>query len=149
LGGDGQADTVGRPLRDPLEVRITDRDGRPVVRQQVHFLDALGEPETRATPDTAETDADGRARVQWVLGTAAGPETIRAQVTGPGGKMSTDFHAAAIAAAPDTIFAASGDSQSGVVGSDLDQPLVATVTDRYGNPVSGVTVTWSAVEAAP
>jgi hypothetical protein len=39
---------------------------------------------------------------------------------------------------------ASGDGQSGPVGSALAQPLVVQVTDGFGNPISGVTVQWSA-----
>jgi adhesin/invasin len=144
LGGDGQADTVGRVLRDSLVVRITDRVNRPIKGQAVYFEPQSGTG-AHAIPDTAQTDADGRARVRWVLGTLAGPESIRARIGGSGGALKTVFHATALTGAADTIFVTSGDSQAGVVGSDLGQPLVATVTDRYGNPVSGVLATWTPV----
>lgn len=145
LGGDGQADTVGRVLRDSLVVRITDPGNRPIQHMAVRFLELVSNTGARVLPDTALTDADGRARVRWVLGTVAGPQSIRASIAAPGRELTVDFQAAAIAAAPDTILPTLGDSQAGVVGSDLSQPLVATVTDRYGNPVSGVTATWSAL----
>ncbi|MEO8636533.1 MAG: filamin/ABP280 repeat domain-containing protein [Gemmatimonadales bacterium] len=143
LGGDGQADTVGRVLRDSLVVRITDPGNRPIQHQAVHFLEPSGPTGARVIPDTAQTDIDGRATVRWVLGTVAGPQRIRAAVDAPGGELTVDFNAAGIVAAPDTILAVSGDSQGGVVGSALGQLLVATVTDRYGNPVSGIRTTWA------
>ncbi len=37
-----------------------------------------------------------------------------------------------------------GDRQNGTVGEALGDSLVVEVTDRFGNPVGGVTVTWSA-----
>ena len=145
LGGDGQVDTVGHPLRDSLIVRITDHGDRPIRYQPVRFLPDQGTIGARIIPDVPETDADGRARALWVLGTVAGPQTIQARVVRPGGELTAEFHAAAVAAAPDTVQRSSGNAQAGVVGSALAQPLVALVTDRYGNPVSGVTTTWSVV----
>ncbi len=145
LAGDGQADTVGRVLRDSLVVRITDLGDRPIRNQAVHFLEQRSNTGARIIPDTARTNADGRAAVRWVLGTVAGPQSIRAVVPVSGRELGVDFHAAAIRAAPDTLFAISGDAQAGVVGAGLTAPLVATVTDRYGNAVSGVAATWSAV----
>lgn len=37
-----------------------------------------------------------------------------------------------------------GDRQNGTVGEALGDSLVVEVTDRFGNPVAGVTVSWSA-----
>jgi adhesin/invasin len=37
-----------------------------------------------------------------------------------------------------------GDRQNGTVGEALGDSLVVKVTDRFGNPVNGTTVTWSA-----
>ena len=37
-----------------------------------------------------------------------------------------------------------GDRQNGTVGEELGDSLVVEVTDRFGNPVGGVAVTWSA-----
>ncbi len=145
LGGDRQIDTVGRVLGDSLVVRVTDPGNRPIMHQMVRFLDPLGTTGARAFPDTVRTDADGRARVRWMLGTVAGPQLLRARVVAPGGELTAEFHAAALTAAPDTIVATSGDFQVGVVGRDLAQPLVATVTDRFGNPVGGVPTTWNVV----
>jgi hypothetical protein len=45
---------------------------------------------------------------------------------------------------PTTIAEAGGDGQNGMVGQPLANPLVVLVTDDAGNPVSDVTVSWSA-----
>lgn len=145
LAGNDQSDTVGRVLRDSLVVRITDPNNRPIKHQPVRFFETPSNTGARTIPDTARTDADGRATARWVLGTIAGPQNVRASVAGPGRELIADFHAEAIVARPDTLRPTSGDSQAGVVGSALAQPLVIRVTDRYGNPVSGVTTTWNAV----
>ena len=45
-------------------------------------------------------------------------------------------------ATPTAIAMASGDGQTGAVGSTLAHPLVVEVTDQSGNPVDGVSVAW-------
>lgn len=145
MAGNDQSDTVGRVLRDSLIVRITDPNNRPIKHQPVRFFETPSNTGARTIPDTARTDADGRASARWVLGTIAGPQNIRASVAGPGRELTADFHAEAIVERPDTVRVTSGDPQSGVVGSVLGEQLVVKVTDRYGNPVSGVSASWSAV----
>jgi hypothetical protein len=43
LAGSGQADTVGRVLRDSLVVRVTDPGDRPIRNLAVHFLEQQGD----------------------------------------------------------------------------------------------------------
>jgi adhesin/invasin len=45
---------------------------------------------------------------------------------------------------PAELAVAGGNNQNGTIGEALLDPLVVRVTDRFGDPVSGVTVTWSA-----
>jgi hypothetical protein len=45
--------------------------------------------------------------------------------------------------APASIVADSGDGQSATVGTALANPFVARVTDQFGNPVPGATVSWN------
>jgi len=70
--------------------------------------------------------------------TTAGPATINANSSGLSGASSsltvTDLH----------ISIVSGDNQSGLVGTELPNPLVVRVTDSYtGQPVAGVTTTFA------
>ena len=53
------------------------------------------------------------------------------------------------AAAPANIVAASGSGQSVTTGGSFAAPLVASVTDRFGDPVAGVTVTFTAPGSGP
>jgi adhesin/invasin len=45
---------------------------------------------------------------------------------------------------PSALTVAAGDKQNGTIGEPLLDPLVVRVTDGFGDPVAGVTVTWSA-----
>jgi hypothetical protein len=53
------------------------------------------------------------------------------------------FNATGIAGAAKNLAVSSGDSQSGVAGSQLTNALVVLVTDTNNNPVSGTTVSWA------
>ncbi len=144
VGGDAQSAMVGVRVTDSLIVRVTDARQRPVQDQRVVFQVVAGGQGAALIPDTAITDADGRARSVWVLGTLAGPQRVEARVvaTGPAGLLKATFNATAMAAAADTLLAAGGDNQTGTVGALLADSLAVLVTDRFGNPIAGATVTW-------
>jgi trimeric autotransporter adhesin len=74
--------------------------------------------------------------------TKAGSYTL----TASGGSLSVAVSASftITAAAPATIAVVSGSGQTTVVNTDFAQRLVALVSDAYGNPVGGATVTFSA-----
>jgi hypothetical protein len=139
--GAGQHGTVGEPLAEPLGVRVVDEQGRPVPGTPVAFT-PLGERAGSVEPDTAYTDAEGRASARWVLGTVAGPLEMRAHVALPRGPSALLFAAEAEPAAPATIGRVSGNGQSGLPGRLLAEPLVVRLLDRYGNPVPEVDVSW-------
>jgi len=144
VSGNNQNGTVALPVADSLVVRVTDTESRPVEGVKVAFTPVLGGGD--AVPDTGVTDADGRTRTRWVLGTTAGAQRVQAKVIGStaAGALTANFDATALAAAADTIFIASGNGQSGAVGSTLADSLVVRVNDRFGNPVPGSIVAWAA-----
>jgi len=144
MEGDGQSGVVGVRIPDSLIVRVTDARQRPVRDQRVAFLTIAGGQGADLIPDTAVTDADGRARSVWVLGTLAGAQRVEARVvaTGTAGLLKATFNATALAAAADTVFAAGGANQTGTVGSLLPDSLAVLVTDRFGNPIAGAAVAW-------
>ena len=144
VSGEGQRGTAGSALADPLVVRVTDSKGRPVVGTPVAFslVDGVG---IALNPDTALTDADGRAASRLTLGPGVGSVQVNAQVAGATvAALTTRFTAMAVAGTARKIAAVSGDNQTAPVGSVLSVPLVVRVTDGAGNPVSGVTVAWTA-----
>ncbi len=142
VSGDSQSDTVGHPLPELIVVRITDSKNRPVQNQPVTFATLLNGTAAQFIPDTAHTDADGRAEARWVLGISRGPQTVRALLPGAT-PLHVDLSALASADAPSTLLPASGDGQQGTAGNKLGQPLVVRLTDRFGNGISGGTVTWT------
>jgi len=145
MAGDAQTGVVGLRVTDTLIVRVTDARQRPVQNQPVQFKTVAGGLGADLIPDTAVTDADGRARAVWVLGTLAGAQRVEARViaTGPAGLLKATFNATAQAAAADTVLVAKGDDQVGTVGSLLIDSLAVLVTDQFGNPISGTTVAWT------
>src|SRR5262249_6832155 len=58
---------------------------------------------------------------------------------------TASFHLTNKPDVPATVTAASGTPQAAATGSPFASPLQATVADKYGNPVSGVTVTFAVV----
>jgi hypothetical protein len=148
LDGDGQTGVVGQKLTDSLVVRVTDSRDRPVAGQRVRFTAVSGGAPALLLPDTAVTDAEGKARSVWVLGGDAGQQTVEARVVSPvaGGELSTTFTAVAEAGGADTIVAVGGQGQTGIVNGLLQDSLVVMVTDRFGNPVPDQIVRWRVPE---
>ncbi len=144
--GDGQNGRVGEPLSDSLVFLVTDSRGRPVEAARVAFELSSAGPGADVVPDTAETDATGRAQATLVLGTTTGPQVGEARVVVPEGtrQPTASFTVFALAENANGIAAISGDDQTGPAGSILSQPLVIQVTDAFGNPIAGVPITWTA-----
>jgi hypothetical protein len=80
--------------------------------------------------------------------TAAGARSGAASIAGnwPGSPqlLSLAGTGVGVGGVPATITATSGSGQSAVVNTAFTSPLQATVTDNRGNPVPGVTVTFTA-----
>jgi hypothetical protein len=78
--GGGQIAQVGRPLPDPLRVRVTDEvgNGAPGMSVTWSVVDGGG----TVSPTTATTNADGIAATQFVLGPVEGEQRAQAAVDG-------------------------------------------------------------------
>ena len=145
--GQAQSGRVGAPLGVPVVARVTDSQGRPVIGVPVAFAFTGGVDATVA-PDTADTDADGRAAFQVVLGTQVGAGNAELRVSTADGSrtLGAPLQFTAVSADANELVAISGDSQSAPAGGTLADPLVVQVTDGFGNPIAGVDVTWAAVD---
>jgi hypothetical protein len=137
--GAGQTGTVGERLGDSLVVRVTDRFGNPVAGVPVSWAVASGGG--TVSPTATVTDDRGEARTAWTLGTVAGANAAVATIEGLG---TIRFEATGLAGPPAQLIKVSGDGQTATVGTTLPEPLVVKVADRFGNAVSGATVTWAA-----
>jgi adhesin/invasin len=143
VAGNNQTAIVGRTLTVDPSVRIADAFGNPIVGQEVVFEVTAGGGS--AVVRRPLTDANGVATVgAWTLGESPGTNTLRATATGLtiAGNPAT-FTATATAGAPAAISAVAGTNQSAVAGQLVANAPSVVVRDNRGNPVSGVSVTFS------
>lgn len=115
-GGDGQSGSVGATLPAPLVALVTDQAGDPVQGVAVQWSTQGGGSVSAAT---VQTGADGRASVEWTLGSSPGQQTSKAAVSGLQGS-------------PLTFVATATDGQT---------PILAMKTQPSGTAQSGVALT--------
>jgi Bacterial Ig domain/Bacterial Ig-like domain (group 1) len=143
--GSGESGRGGTQLSDSLVALVTDTQNRPVPGATVQFVLTDDRGGGTVTPASAQTGADGTAKAKITLGSQAGQMQGQAQVPVPSGAapIQASFTAMVLSGDANGIAMVSGDGQSGPVGDTLAAPLTVKVTDASGNPISGVTVTWS------
>ena len=144
-GGNGQNGVVGTTLKDQLGVLVVDAHGNPVPGVAVTFAAAANSGSVSASQSfgqttTATTDAAGAAHVAWQLGSGAGTETVSASITG---LTPLTFTATATAGAATQIAIVTGNNQSAAAGTALPVALAVHVTDGFGNPVAGLSITFT------
>ena len=141
--GDSQHAQAGTTLGQPIVVRVTDAQSRPVERLTIAFAVVAGGG--GVAPASVETGSDGKASTTWTLGGAAGFQHVTATVQGddvPAGLVAT-FTASALSGVGALLEIASGDNQTAAVGSALPDSLVVRVTDALGQSCGGVQVDWT------
>jgi len=144
--GSGQQARVGTDVQPNLVAKVTDSQGRPVAGATVQFVLDNNLGDGKVNPASATTNADGQVTATLTLGSQVGDMNGRALVPVADGAAAIEapFTAKALPDDASGIAIFDGDGQSGAVGSQLANPLVVKVTDNFGNPISGVTVHWSA-----
>lgn len=138
VSGDGQQGTVGQLLPQPIAVVLQDRFGNPVPGSTVAWEIVAGGGTVTAA--SSVSDAHGQASVGWTLGSLVGTNQARVSF---GALASLTFVAQARAGAPSALAIISGDGQTGVVGTQLPQPIVVRVTDTHGNAIANAGVNFS------
>jgi hypothetical protein len=146
-GGTPQSATVAEPFATPLSVIVKDSGGNPVQGVTVSFSAPASGPSATISPTTATTDASGVATTNATANTVAGPYEITASVSGTADTASYAMNNAAGPAAQ--VLPSSGSGQSANVYQPFSGPLTVTVADAYGNPVSGVSVTFTPPASGP
>ncbi len=138
--GDSQVAVVDSPVRVPPDVVVLDSARRPIAGVVVTFAVAGGGGRVSGAIDT--TDATGAAHVgSWTLGPALGENRLTAAV----GALEVLFTATGVAGPATTLVKLQGDQVTGVVGSAVVPPPALRVNDAFGNPVAGVTVSFTVV----
>jgi|GEM_PF-1554402 len=150
IGGGEQSVLVGQPFAQPLGVRVTDQYGNPVPGVAVTFAAPESGPSATfggATTFVVTTDAAGLASVQALANTLAGQYVVTA--ASPSVTPAAPFTLTNTPDAPALINVLSGTDQIATIDTPFSQPLVVRVTDQYGNPLSGISVTFAAPESGP
>jgi len=144
--GSSQHATVGRPYASALQLFVTDQYGNSISKAVVTFT---VNPQSNAGATfpgakktaTVSTLFNGEATSPTLTAnTTAGSFTVTATVNGVATPATFD-----LTNQPDPPYLApKGQAQSGAVGQVYDAPLQARVTDKYGNPITGLAVTFTA-----
>jgi len=145
---------VDHRYAQPLQARVTDANGNPVQGASVSF--SIGSSSGGASAGfvggaaQAEelTDANGKATSPPILANQTAG-TFTATATATGSSQPVSFTLKNLAGTPSAIAVGAASGQSTRVGTRFPVRLAVTVTDAYGNPVAGTTVTFRAPARGP
>jgi plastocyanin len=132
-----QSTAVGNALPLPLRVQVLS-DGEPAAGVIVRWQTDAG---SLAAVDST-TDNAGYATAVWTLGTTAGIDTAIVKTRGAQ-VVEASFSARALPGPAAAIDTAGGAGQNVPSNHSASKPLIALVTDRYGNAIQGQAVRWS------
>lgn len=139
---------AGQQINPPVTIQYQDSAGNPVNQWavQVHISLASGSGQLSGTT-WQYTDASGKASFPDLAVEQLGTKTITASSVGV---TSADSEPFLITAGPPAfVWPSGGVSQAAPIGSRFPVPLEVTVSDQFGNPVSGVTVVFTAPTSGP
>jgi hypothetical protein len=137
VSGGKQVGTVGTTLPAPIVMKAKNASGAVVAGAPITFSDGgLG---GTFTPNPAITGSNGQASTSYTL-----PKLAKSiVVTGTNGSVSATVSEQSVAGPATTLAIVSGNNQSANPNTLLPNKLIVSVTDQYGNGVSGVTVTFT------
>jgi hypothetical protein len=136
VSGGQQTGTVGQPLPLPLVVKAKNSSGQIVVGAAITFASPQG---GSFSPNPAITDSSGNATTTYTVPTI--PESIT--ITATNGNVSINIGAKSVAGAPAIIKIISGNNQTASTNTKLPRSLGISLTDKYNNPLSGYTISFS------
>lgn len=137
--GGNQVGQVGQALGLPIVIRVSAGSQASVGTQITLLVTSGGGSLSRST---ATTDGNGTVSVIWTLGGVTGPQTATATV---GNLPPLQIQATAEVGPPALLAPTGGNSQFAVVGRPVAVKPRVTLTDAFGNPVPGRTVTFSVI----
>jgi alpha-tubulin suppressor-like RCC1 family protein len=137
-GGNNQISNVGRALPIPLAIKLADQFGFPISGVRVTWT--AGAQSGTVVPVRDTSSADGSASANWTLGTNASvTQTVTASAPG---LTPIVFTVTTKADTGRVINLTRGNNQRGNVSAALTDSITVKVTDQYGNPIVGDTVTF-------
>ena len=152
VSGNNQTGSIGQALAAPLVVQLIGANNQPVSNTPVVFrvtqnnglVAAAGQ--TPAVSALVNTDAGGKAQVNWTLGGRAGAGGNSVEATSAGFQGTAVFTATGNQGAPGNIVIDSGNQQTGAVSQPLPLALIAVVVDSGSNRLANVPVTFTVTQ---
>jgi hypothetical protein len=138
VSGGKQTGMVGTTLPAPLLVKAKDANGNLEVGALILFSDG-GVGGVFSSPNPVATGSNGEASITYTLPLTA--KTIT--VTASNGSVSDRITESAVAGPPALVNIVQGNNQSAHVHNKLPKNLIVSVTDQYGNGLSGLTVNFT------
>lgn len=137
------ADVAGQAIAPSVTVQLEDAGNAPVAQAGTPVTLALASGTgTLSGTTTQVTDASGLATFPGLSVNLAGTKTLSAASGALGAATSSSFIVSPAAAA--TLAISGGNPQHAPISTAFGLPLLATVTDAFGNAVPGVLVTFTA-----
>jgi adhesin/invasin len=143
VAGNNQTAAAGTAVPIPPSVRVADAFGNLVAGAPVTFSVLSGGGQV--TNGLILTNSQGIATVgSWILGPAAGVQTLAARVEENGVTNNPIvFTATGLAGPPTSMVAVSQTTQTALTGANVNDPPSVIVRDASGIPVSGLAVTFT------
>jgi hypothetical protein len=137
ISGGKQTGTVGTTLPLPLVVKAKNSSGKVVSGALITFSD--GGIGGTFSPNPAVTASSGEASTTFTLPTVVKSFTV----TAADGSVSTGITEKTVVGPQTSFTIVSGNNQTANPKTKLQKNLVVSLKDEYGNPISGVTVTFT------
>jgi hypothetical protein len=138
ISGGSQTGTVGTTLPSPIVYKVADQYGNAAPSASVTFTDSPNHGIFGSNPVT--TDSSGKAAVTYTLPTKAGFNTVKPSIGSLVGSGTSEH---AVAGSATSVAVVSGNNQTAKTNTLLPKQLMVKVTDKYGNPCSGITITYT------
>ena len=141
ISGDNQTGLTGETLANPFVVEVRDENGNPL--EEVIITFAVGAGGGSLSDTNVDTDTNGLAQSILTLGSDPGTNTVDVSVEGIVKTEIFNAEGTLPPPIPTTLSTVSDDNQTGLTGETLMDPFVVQVHDQYGDPMAGVTVTFT------
>ena len=135
VSGDSQTLLAGNRASVPLVAAIVNSDGSPLPNVEVRWSVTGGGGSLETVVDT--TDVNGQSSTIFRSPAIVGTATVNASAA----SEARQFTMLIVADTTGSLVSYGGNGAAAIVGVPLT--LTARATDRFGNPMSGVNVTWS------
>ncbi|NEO85297.1 MAG: DUF4347 domain-containing protein [Spirulina sp. SIO3F2] len=138
--GNNQNTIVATPFTDRLQVEVKDQYGNRIPNATVNFTTPSSGASLATSPGSVTTDANGIATLTAAANTVAGDYRIQAEIN----SLTADFGLTNQPDKPAKLTATGGNNQTTTVNTAFTENLEVTITDQFGNPIRGATVTLTA-----